>query len=637
VAAEIAFVRTLSEILTAGIAITAFSLLIYALTFNLKVQVARSFALLLVCVVIWSTAEAIGGAASRVWEIEFWLKIQWIGIVFLPAIYLHFSDAILAMTGKPSRGRRSWTVRVAYFLSVLFLAAIPSGKLAGPLVLQSPAAYLKPTIVTDLFLIYNGLGLILSWYNFLRAYRRTTTSASRRRIGYLLAGSLAPTIGAFPFLPYSPLFSNQHPLVFWLVAVAANIIVGTLIVVMAYSVAFFGVAWPDRVVRARLFKWIMRGPFTASLTLGVVTLVRRGGMVLGWNYEALAPIVMAATILLSEHLITVLSPLAERWLFYGNDRKELEALDRLESQLVTRNDLKQFLEMVLAATSDLLQAAGGYMIAFDGEESELVLTTGKTRFEQQNGDTTIPRDALQSIPHHTGDVHTFQWGGDMLIPLFNGTPEKPEMTGLMGISEAERTQLDREQMHSFALLVERAALAMRDRKVQQQIFNSVESLSSQVDLIQRLRAAGRYDREGVLASEESLAEEEPLTLWVKEALSHYWGGPRLTASPLIRYKVVQDALKEYDGNQANAMRSILRRAIESVRPEGERRFTGEWILYNILDMKFVEGKKVREIAMRLAMSEADLYRKQRVAVEVVARAIGEMETQAISHNADSEN
>ena len=37
---------------------------------------------------------------------------------------------------------------------------------------------------------------------------------------------------------------------------------------------------------------------------------------------------------------------------------------------------------------------------------------------------------------------------------------------------------------------------------------------------------------------------------------------------------------------------------------------------------------MREVALRLAMSEADLYRKQRIAVEAVARAIGEMEVQA---------
>jgi hypothetical protein len=45
-------------------------------------------------------------------------------------------------------------------------------------------------------------------------------------------------------------------------------------------------------------------------------------------------------------------------------------------------------------------------------------------------------------------------------------------------------------------------------------------------------------------------------------------------------------------------------------------------------MKFVEGRKVREIALRLAMSEADLYRKQRVAIEAVAKVIADMEVQA---------
>jgi hypothetical protein len=64
-----------------------------------------------------------------------------------------------------------------------------------------------------------------------------------------------------------------------------------------------------------------------------------------------------------------------------------------------------------------------------------------------------------------------------------------------------------------------------------------------------------------------------------------------------------------------------------MRPEGERRFTTEWTLFNILEMKFIEGRKVREVASRLAMSEADLYRKQRIAVEAVARHILEMELQ----------
>jgi DNA-directed RNA polymerase specialized sigma subunit len=51
----------------------------------------------------------------------------------------------------------------------------------------------------------------------------------------------------------------------------------------------------------------------------------------------------------------------------------------------------------------------------------------------------------------------------------------------------------------------------------------------------------------------------------------------------------------------------------------------EWILYNILDLKFVQGLRVRSIASRLAMSESDLYRKQRVAIEQVAQALADME------------
>ena len=65
--------------------------------------------------------------------------------------------------------------------------------------------------------------------------------------------------------------------------------------------------------------------------------------------------------------------------------------------------------------------------------------------------------------------------------------------------------------------------------------------------------------------------------------------------------------------------------MDQVKPRGDRKFTTEWILFNILEMKFIEGRKVRDVAARLAMSAADLYRKQRVAIEAVAKAILDME------------
>jgi len=163
--------------------------------------------------------------------------------------------------------------------------------------------------------------------------------------------------------------------------------------------------------------------------------------------------------------------------------------------------------------------------------------------------------------------------------------------------------------------------------MQQQVFKSLETLQPQVALIQQLRAASSYNKTSVLLDEADLPDEDFIN-WVKDALSHFWGGPKLSESPLLGLRIVQGALNEYDGNPTNALRAILKSAIENIKPEGERKFTAEWILYNILELKFVEGRKVREVAKRLAMSEADLYRKQRVALEAVSRAIIGMELEA---------
>jgi FtsH-binding integral membrane protein len=48
----LSIIQTINQLLAAGISITAFSLLLYALSFNLKDRVARSFALIMACVVV---------------------------------------------------------------------------------------------------------------------------------------------------------------------------------------------------------------------------------------------------------------------------------------------------------------------------------------------------------------------------------------------------------------------------------------------------------------------------------------------------------------------------------------------------------------------------------------------------------
>ena len=96
----------LNELLSIGNTITAFSLLLYALTFNLRDRVARAFALLLATVTIAYFGDVLAGSSFPDGEIEMWLRLQWVGISFVPATYMHLSDALLSSTGRPSRGRR---------------------------------------------------------------------------------------------------------------------------------------------------------------------------------------------------------------------------------------------------------------------------------------------------------------------------------------------------------------------------------------------------------------------------------------------------------------------------------------------------------------------------------------------------
>jgi hypothetical protein len=618
----------INQLLTAGIAITAFSLLLYALTFNLRDLVARTFALILICIVIVFVGDAISSVVTSEKILQLWLQFEWLGIVFLPACYFHFSSAVMFTTGSQTTGKHRWMIGLAYLFSLGFLATLPFMLLVGPLVPDAnPAPHLQRTLLSWIFSLYFLLAVVWAWLNFREAYRRTVTPTSRRRMRYLITGALAPVLGTYPFLLFGSALATNHPLLFWLVAVMNNILVLGLLVVMAYSVAFYGVSWPDRVVKRRLFKWLMRGPVTASIVLAITTIVRRAGEYFGFEYSAAVPIVMVGSLLLLEYIITLAAPLWERWLFTGKDKTSLLLVETLNERLLTTGDMRQFLESVLAAICDRIQAPRAFILAMDAGDLEMMVNIGDAP------DVVDMAEGLDHLVGQNGNGKGFYtWNNFWLIPLHSQRLIDGVMLGILGIARKPESVLGEDQKQAVLFLADRAATALEDHVQQQEIFNSIETLSPQIDMIQRLRAASRYGGTDVLTAQELPLESPDLARWVKDALTHYWGGPRLTDSPLLGLKVVQDNLEEHQDNPANALRAILRQAVDQVRPEGERRFTGEWILYNILEMKFMEGKKVREIATRLSMSEADLYRKQRVAVEAVADAIMEMEQKARAEN-----
>src|SRR3990172_549308 len=307
----------INQILSAGNAVTAFSLLLYALTFNPRERTARILAFLLGCVSVTYFAEVLASTAALEAEREVWLRLQWVGISFVPASYMHFSDALLAATGRPSRGRRRLLIRVAYLLSALSLASV--GYTDG---------------------LVDGLRMVGG-------------------AGHLIAGGgLFPFLACFPFLTLADEWAIRLPLLSWSLLAVVNMLVAVQLVMMTYAVAYFGVSFPDRVVKSRLFQWILRGPVVASSVLAVTVVVNRAARLLGAEDSRVVPFSMVATLLLLQFVITLIRPTIERWFFYGQARRDMGRLHQLEERLLTSGDLRQYLESILNASCDLGGAGG---------------------------------------------------------------------------------------------------------------------------------------------------------------------------------------------------------------------------------------------------------------------------------------
>jgi hypothetical protein len=212
-----------------------------------------------------------------------------------------------------------------------------------------------------------------------------------------------------------------------------------------------------------------------------------------------------------------------------------------------------------------------------------------------------------------------------------------ELIGALAVAGGgEPPELGQDESERLGVLIHQAVIALDDRRLQEEVFSAVEQLLPEIDVIQRQRGAQRYiDSPPQPPLEEALGADPEYIAHVKDALSHFWGGPKLTASPLLRMTVVDRAMAEHDHNAPKALRAVLADAIEQLRPDGPRSLTAaEWVLYNILEMRFLQGERVRDIARKMAMSESDLYRKQRIAVGAVAQVLVQMEQREVENGDD---
>jgi hypothetical protein len=654
-------ITLLNRIISTGILITAFALVIYAGLYNRRSPIARAYAVLLLCIMVIYLGDLLAQISSP--PSYDWLRFQWLGIALMPAAALAQSDTLLRATGETSPIRRD-AVRASYLtgIVVFFLVAF-TNLVAVPGNQEARLPHLNAGILFYAFSLYYFSCVGWAIYNVIEARRRSLTATSRRRLTYFTISFLAPTLGVFPFLMATGWPDSLSSAIPWLIILLLNIAISAAITLMGYTVAYFGASAPDRVIKRRVLKYIIRGPILAAAVIATLVLSSRIEKWLGLSGDFIGLIASGTIILLAQLFIVTLQPSMDR-LIASEDAGEVTYLQQFSERLMTTSDLRLFLENIVAALCDLLRARTAFVMRIisadpahaSSADEPILVAIGNVQISALGAQPATVRSVIME---HVGNgkclnengspaaeeahpifeiEHDFiPWDGYWLIPL--RARETNEAIGVIGlVARTAEPDLTDEERQGVAVLISQAARALEDSSKQQRAFEALERIIPEAEDMQRHIAETRNPAAPTVADFELAPEGyDDFTHLVRDALSQYWGGPRLATSPLIKLRVVTRAMDANNGNATKALRAVLTEAIGRLKPDSTRSLTAtEWLLYNILDMKILQGQRVRDVARKLVMSESDLYRKQRAAFEEVARIVLEMEREARNQPEDEQ-
>src|SRR5690606_20725954 len=182
---------------------------------------------------------------------------------------------------------------------------------------------------------YFALAVILALANIWKARQRCLTENSRKRMSYLLLGFFAPGVGVFPYLIALSRSTTdiQSGVLVLILSLVVNLAVAAMLVLMSYTVVYFGVLTPDRVVRYRLLRFFMRGPVVAILVILAIQITPPVERILGLPRDVILFSIITGVIVLSQLALSVTKSAVDR-LIYREDREEIAWLRELDRRML---------------------------------------------------------------------------------------------------------------------------------------------------------------------------------------------------------------------------------------------------------------------------------------------------------------
>lgn len=191
----VAILEQINELLFAAVLIVSFSLLAYIVLQNWRSDIVRSLGVLLAGVIIAYSGDLLLARAQRPATIEFLGRAQWLGIVLVPAGYIHFANALLAF-GSANTIAQRWrrSVYAAYIgsLAIFLLVVLGTNLVIYTGSPSGPVARFNAGPLFWFYVLFFGLAIASALIAILIVRRSALTPAQRRRLSYLGATFAAP-------------------------------------------------------------------------------------------------------------------------------------------------------------------------------------------------------------------------------------------------------------------------------------------------------------------------------------------------------------------------------------------------------------------------------------------------------------
>jgi len=122
-----------------------------------------------------------------------------------------------------------------------------------------------------------------------------------------------------------------------LLVLVGNVGVLVMIVLMAYSVAYFGALTPDRVIKHNLIHYLLRGPAVGAAVIFTMLAVPKVQQILGLRRDTVLIFAVVGVIVLLQLAINWAKPFIDR-VIYRQDQDEITWIQTLDRRLLTTGD-----------------------------------------------------------------------------------------------------------------------------------------------------------------------------------------------------------------------------------------------------------------------------------------------------------